>query len=121
MVFQQWYTLLTHKHKNNNFICLTGIKSNAIHVGKLYYHMQYTVKISLEKGKYKFEPLKVRSRLNSKYDMGWIDFDLKNGALFFKKGRAIKKTKSYVTDIPAVLNELNANLYNYLITENSDK
>jgi len=108
-------------HDKNDFILLTGIKNNLLNIGKQYYHMKYTIKISFEKGEYKFEPIAIQSKLNSKYDMGWKDFDLKNGALYFKKGRVIKKSKSYVTDIPDVLNQLNTNLYNYLITENSDE
>lgn len=111
--------VITDTQNNNDFILLTDIKNNALNQGKLYYHIKYTIKISFENGKYRFEPIEVQSRLNSKYDMGWKDFDLKNGDLFFKKGRVIKKTKSYVTDIPAVLNEVNINLYNYLISEKS--
>ncbi|WP_299114149.1 hypothetical protein [uncultured Winogradskyella sp.] len=100
-----------------NTIQFTGIKDNAVHEGKRYFHIKYTIKISFEEGLYKFKPLKVQLKANSKYDMGWKAFDLKKGDIFFKKGKVIKKFKSYVSDIPKILNDLNANLYNYLITE----
>ncbi len=112
----------TYKHPDNvintkienNFIHITSIKENAIQADKRYFHLKYSVKISFEKGECKFEPIKIQSKANSKYDMGWKDVDLKNGSEFFKKGKVIKKTKSYVKIIPEVLNKLNSNLYNYL-------
>ncbi|MDJ0646833.1 MAG: hypothetical protein QNJ57_12695 [Flavobacteriaceae bacterium] len=109
-------TLALDTEIENDFIHFTGIKDNAIKVGKGYLHMKYTVKVSFKKGLYKFEPLEILTKVNSKYDMGWKAIDLNNGSVFFKKGKAIKKTKSYVTSIPAVLNELNAKLYKYLRT-----
>jgi len=101
---------------DNQVILLTGIKENVIQSDKQYFHMQYTIKIVFEKHQYTFEPLTIQTKANSKYDMGWKEIDLKNGAAFFKKGKPIKKTKSYVKDIPEVLNELNSSLYNYLIS-----
>lgn len=97
-------------NNENNFIQFSSIKENAINLGKQYFHIKYTIKISFEKGNYKFEPLEIQTKLNSKYDMGWQVIDLKDGASFFKKGKVIKKMKSYVTAIPILLNELNGSL-----------
>ena len=105
----------------NDYISFTGTYENIVKVDKRYYHIKYTVKISFKNGQYKFEPLEIQSKLNSKYDMGWAHFDLKNGTLFFKNGKIINKSKSYVTEIPVVLNDLNSNLYEYLITEKDNR
>ncbi|MGC6431281.1 MAG: hypothetical protein ACON5F_09595 [Jejuia sp.] len=102
---------------NNQVILLTGIKENAIQADKQYFHIKYTIKIAFEEHQYTFEPLSIKTKANSKYDMGWNEIDLKNGAAFFKKGKPIKKTKSYVKVIPEVLNELNSILYNVLISK----
>lgn len=100
----------------NDVIQFTGLKENAINTDKRYFNLNYTIKISFKKGQYTFEPLSIQTKANSKYDMGWKDFDLKNGSSFFKKGKAIKNTKSYVKVIPALLNDLNNSLYTFLIT-----
>ncbi|MFD2726654.1 hypothetical protein [Hyunsoonleella rubra] len=101
----------------NEAIQISGIKDNAIEVDKQYFYLKYDIKISFKKGQYSFEPLSIHTKINSKYDMGWQPVDLKNGASFYKKGKVIKKTKSYVKVIPEVLNELNSSFYNYLISE----
>ncbi|MBC3759286.1 DUF4468 domain-containing protein [Hyunsoonleella sp. SJ7] len=101
----------------NHHIQMTSLKENAIKVDKRHLHLRFTIKISFKTGQYKFEPLSIQTKVNSKYDMGWKPFDLKNGAEFFKNGKVIYKTKSYVEVIPEVLNELNSSFYNYLISE----
>lgn len=101
----------------NNSIHLTGYKNNAVNEGKLYYSLKYRIKISFEKGQYTFEPTEVLLKLNSKYDMGWKAFDLKNGTPYFKRGKVIRNLKSYVYDIPAVLNDVNTRLYQHLKAE----
>lgn len=98
----------------NEVIQFTSIKENTINVDKRYFHMKYTIKISFENGQYRFEPLSIKTKANSKYDMGWKEVNLKNGSKYFKRGKAIKQTKSYVKVIPEVLNELNSSLYGYL-------
>lgn len=111
---------ITYENPNteidNQVILLTGIKENALQVDKRYFHLQYTVKLTFKKEVYKFEPLKVLYKANSKYDMGWKDFDLSNGEVYFKKGKAIKSTKAYVKTIPKVLNDLNTQLNQFLIS-----
>ncbi|WP_282042681.1 hypothetical protein [Winogradskyella flava] len=104
-------------YAENDFIQLIGTTTNAINEGKRYFHMKYVIKISFENETYKFELLEIQLKANSKYDMGWMDFNLKDGSPFFKKGKVIKKLRSYVIDIPKILNELNTNLYNHLIAE----
>ncbi|WP_165453954.1 DUF4468 domain-containing protein [Hyunsoonleella flava] len=102
---------------DKQIIRLTSIKENAIQADKRYFHMKYVVEISFKEGQYTFKPLEIQTKANSKYDMGWKDFNLNNGEAYFKKGKVIKKTKSYVKAIPAVLNEINARLYDFLTSE----
>lgn len=101
----------------NDHIQITSIKENAIKVDNRHLHLRFTIKISFKTGQYRFEPLSIQTKVNSKYDMGWKPVDLKNGASFFKNGKVIYKTKSYAEVIPEVLNELNSSFYNYLISE----
>lgn len=98
------------EQSQNNFIILTDIKPNYINIKKDYYYVKYRVKIQFEKGAYTMEPLEVFTKLNSKYDMGWKPFDLKDGAALFKRGKPIKSTKAYVRKVPTLFNELNESL-----------
>ncbi|GGD25267.1 hypothetical protein [Hyunsoonleella pacifica] len=102
---------------NNQIILLSGVKENLIKVDKRFLHIKYTIEISFEEGLYSFKPLRIQSKTNSKYDMGWKDFSLTDGKVYFKKGKVIKKTKPYVKDIPALLNEINTSLYHILTSE----
>lgn len=118
----QWITA-TYKNPEKTIVSqiegevlqISGIKDNAIKADKRYFHLKYAIKINFKNQQYTFEPLSIETKANSKYDMGWKNIDLKNGSDFFKKGKPIKKTKSYVKVIPKVLTELNTSLYNYLI------
>lgn len=94
----------------NEYITISLVKPNYINVKKDYYYVKYIAKISFSFGQYKFEPLEVFTKLNSKYDMGWQPFDLNDGASFFKRGKPVKRTKVYVQKIPAVFNTLNDSL-----------
>ena len=95
---------------NNESITITDIKPNYINIKKDYYYVKYSVKVSFQDGQYTLEPQQVFTKLNSKYDMGWKNFDLKDGASFFKRGKAIKSTRAYVEKIPNLFNELNTKL-----------
>ena len=108
--------ILIKSNIETDFISFMGVKENFLNEGKLYLHMKYVIKVSFKNGQYKFEPLEIASKVNSKYDMGWKSVNLKNGSDFFKKGKAIKKTKSYVKKVPEALNNINNILYNYLTT-----
>ena len=98
----------------NKIITFTDTKGNFIKANKSYYSVKYSVKISFEKGQFTLKPLEVYTKLNSKYDMGWQPFDLKDGSSFFKRKKPIKSTRDYVKKIPALFNELNANLLRLL-------
>ncbi len=94
-----------------NFI---HIKDNAVNIDKIYSSIKYSITISFEDGQYKFEPTAIQTKVNSKYDRGWNDFNLKNGETFYKRGKLIKKSKSFVINIPDILNQLYASLNAYL-------
>jgi hypothetical protein len=99
---------------DGEFIILTVVKGNFIEVKKSYYNVKYSAKISFDKGRFTLEPMDVFTKLNSKYDMGWQPFDLKDGSAFFKRGKPIKKTKVYLKKIPELFNKLNADLLRFL-------
>jgi hypothetical protein len=98
-------------------IQFTSIKWNAVNLGDQYYIAEYSVRLSFQDGNYQFEPTTIRLKLNSKYDMGWEEFDLMDGAAYFKKGKVMKKYKSYLSDMTARLNELNLHLIEHLSSD----
>ena len=56
----------------------------------------------------------IQLKINSKYDMGWKNFDLDNCTEFFKKGKVKRKYKTYLKDISKPLNQLYLLLNKYL-------
>ena len=94
----------------NQSITILDVKPNYINIKKDYYYVKYSVKILFEDGQFTFEPLEVFTKLNSKYDMGWQKFDLKDGSSFFKRGKPIKSTKVYVKKIPSLFNDVISSL-----------
>ena len=108
------YKLSVDNKTENKIINLTSIKGNAVNLDKKYFNVKYTIRIVFKNEHYKFEPTEIKLKVNSKFDMGWKEFDLTNGSMYFKKGKVIKKYKSYIQDITTLLNELNYNLSNNL-------
>lgn len=104
------YQLSIENKTENQVIQLVCVKKNAVRLDKQYFNAKYKLNIRFEEKQYKFEPTQIQLKLNSKYDMGWKDFDLSNGSIFFKKGKPIKKYKSYLEDVAHLLNELNLQL-----------
>ena len=107
--FEDPAKVITDK-KASEYITITDVKPNYLNVRKDYFYVRYSVKIRFEGGQYSLEPVEVSTKVNSKYDMGWQKLDLQDGTKFFKRGKAIKATKSYVDKIPSLFNELNASL-----------
>ncbi|WP_133085509.1 hypothetical protein [Winogradskyella aurantia] len=95
-------------------IYLTSFKGNAVSLDKQFFNVKYDIRISFENEQFKFEPSEIKLKLNSKYDMGWKEFSLSNGDIYFKNGKVIRKYKRYIKDITAVLNEINNQLSAYL-------
>ncbi len=108
------YKLSVDNKIENEVIHLSSIKGNAVNLDNQYFNVKYKISIVFEKDNYKFEPTEINLKVNSKFDMGWKDFNLTNGAMFFKRGKVIRKYKSYLKDIMALLNELNIQLNSYL-------
>ena len=108
------YNLAIERAAENASIHLSSLKGNAVLVEKQYYNMEFKITIRFEAGRYSFEPTQVRLKLNSKYDMGWKDFDINNGSLYFKKGKLIRKYASYLENITVALNELHSDLSTHL-------
>ena len=103
----------------NEMIRITGIDPGAVKVGSVVFDIKYTIKISFKNNRYKFEPLSIKCKSQG-IELGWIDFSLTDGHMYFdKNNKVIKKFKAYTIEIPAALNELNENLINY-INSNSD-
>ena len=103
--------------EQKDWIVITDLKDNLIKVSKRYYNSRYKIKIRFEDHQYTFEPIEFATKQNSKYDMGWEAFNLEDGSAYFKKGKAIKASKSFVKKIPQLFNELNRNLYKALSSE----
>lgn len=95
-------------------IRISFIKGNAITLEKQYFNAKYEVLINFDNGSYSFEPTKIQLKLNSKYDMGWKDFNLRNGMEFYKKGRPKRKYKSYLKNLVAPLNKVHQDIDTYL-------
>ena len=113
------YNLSMEHAVENAYIQISFLKGNAATLDKQYYNIGNKAKISFEDGKYTFEPTEIRLKLNSKYDMGWTNFDLNDASLYFKKGKPLRKYKSYLENIPKALNELQMNLLSYLKSEDN--
>ncbi|WP_435623593.1 hypothetical protein [Flagellimonas sp.] len=113
------YNLSVEHAVENASIRISFLKGNAATLDKQYYNIGYKAKIRFEDGKYTFEPTEIRLKLNSKYDMGWTDFDLYDASAYFKKGKTLRKYKSYLENIPKPMNELQVNLLSYLKSEDN--
>jgi len=111
---EEKYDLSVEEKVENEAIHLTSIKSNAVTLKEQYFYAKYSISISFENEQYKFEPTKIQLKLNSKYDMGWKDFDLNDGSMFYKKGKPIRKYKAYINDLVTQLNEIHIRLGEYL-------
>ncbi len=103
-----------NSEEQDKWIQFVSSKENAIQLGKQQHHILLTIKIRFFSEYYVFEPLEIATKLNSKYDMGWKDFDLKNTSNYFKNKKPIKKTKAFVREIPAFLNELYSSLVRHM-------
>lgn len=100
------YKLALIEERENTTITFSGIKGNAVHLSDRYFHAKYDIQVRLEEDQYIFKPIQIQLKVNSKYDMGWKDFDLKDTSTFFKKGKVIRKYKDYLEDLVAPLNQL---------------
>ena len=95
-------------------IIIQSLSENAVKVGKQSFHIKFVIALRFENGSLMLEPISLSSKLNSKYDMGWKEIDLKNTGHLFKKNKPIKKTKDYVSAVPKLLNALSSHLREYL-------
>ena len=111
---EEAYKLSVQDKTENEVIQLTSVKWNAVNLGEKYYTSEYNIHLIFEENKYKFEPTAIRLKLNSKYDMGWENFDLSNGDMYFKKDKIFKKYKVYLKDLMLGLNEVSLRLNSHL-------
>lgn len=98
----------------NELIQFSAVQWNATNLDERYFIARYHIRLSFEEDGYQFEPTAIQLKLNSKYDMGWEELDLTDGATYFKNDKLIRKYKSYVSDLMAPLNELQQQLLTYL-------
>lgn len=104
------YNLTVENSLPNEMVQFTSFKGNAVTLGKQYFNLRYTVTVKFNDGNYIFTPTKIELKVNSKYDMGWKDFNLNTGAMFYKRGKVIRKYKKYLQDLTSALNELHSKL-----------
>lgn len=107
---KQVYRLEVEDKTEDEMIRFTSIKGNAVNQDQRYFNAKYDISLSFEDGQCKFEPTVIQLKVNSKYDMGWKDFDFKDVSTYFKKGKVIRKYRSYIQDMTDRLNELNSQL-----------
>jgi hypothetical protein len=108
------YNLSIEDKSDSQAINFTFIKSNAVNMDKQYYNARYHVTLNFQDGSYVFKPTKIELKLNSKYDMGWKNFNLNTGAMFYRRGKVIRKYKRYLIDLTAPLNEFHNQLHAHL-------
>ena len=98
------FNLKLLKSDSNKQIEFSSIKNNGTSLDKQYFHVKYEIELIFEDGNIKFTPKSIQLKLNSKYDMGWKDFDLTDGYSFYKRGKVIRKYRKYLSDITDHLN-----------------
>lgn len=100
------FNLKRIKSVSNKQIEFSSVKNNGTSLDKQYFHVKYGIELVFEDGKIKFTPKSIQLKLNSKYDMGWKDFDINDGYSFYKRGKVIRKYRKYLSDITDHLNSL---------------
>lgn len=109
------YQISVVNKKPTSLLEFTSVKNNAVNLDKQYFHAEYHFSMVFEKNQMRLTPKKIRLKLNSKYDMGWKDFDLSTGSQYFKKkNKPIRKYKSYLNDLVNPMNNLAQKLANAL-------
>ncbi|WP_370390915.1 DUF4468 domain-containing protein [uncultured Winogradskyella sp.] len=108
------HNLSVEDKSDSHTINFTFIKGNAVSLDKQYYKAKYHVTLNFIDGSYTFKPTKIELKLNSKYDMGWKEFNLNTGAMFYRRGKVIRKYKRYLRDLTAPLNEFRNQLHAHL-------
>ena len=81
------FNLKLIKSDSNKQIEFSSVKNNGTSLDKQYFHVKYVIDLIFEDGKIKFMPKSIQLKLNSKYDMGWKDFDISDGYSFYNRGK----------------------------------
>lgn len=89
-----------------NKIEFTTTKNNGTNLDKQYFHIKYEIELRFEENNLKFIPKSIQLKLNSKYDMGWKDFDLSEGYTFYKRGKLVRKYRDYISSIMLEMNRV---------------
>ena len=108
------FKLAIIEERENTTITFSSIKGNAVTLADRYFHAKYDIQVRFEGDQLLFEPTQIQLKVNSKYDMGWKDFDLKDTSTFFKKGKVVRKYKAYLDDLTTPLNNLYRKLHAHL-------
>ncbi|MAD96306.1 MAG: hypothetical protein CMB99_03170 [Flavobacteriaceae bacterium] len=90
----------------NEELVFESTQNNAVVYDKQYNHVKYSIRIRFTENKVVFAPTGIQRKVNSKYDMGWKDVDLKNSGKYFKRGKLVRKHKSYIKGLMNHLNQL---------------
>jgi hypothetical protein len=88
---------------------------------KMSFDIKYTIEVSFKDGKYRFRPIEFSYYIPpSQYSRGWYSVNLFNGSIFCTKGNSLKsRYKGHVNCIEETFNNLNSNLYRYILKSNS--
>ena len=96
--------LKVNKQVENEELVFESTQNNAVVYDKQYNHVKSTIQIRFTDNAVMFEPIFIQRKINSKYDMGWKDVDLKNSGKYFKRGKVVRKYRNYIKDLLRHLN-----------------
>lgn len=112
---------------DNSKIRLEGFQNGIVILTVLgmpsVYNGTYTIEISFKEGRYKFDPINVNYYVPSSQYVagGYSDFTVGNVKGFYNEKGKFKKVFKYMPNILETLfNDLNINLYNYLLQNNTE-
>ena len=103
---KETFNLKLVKRDSKKQIEFSSVNNNGTSLDKQYFHVKYAIELIFKDGNIKFTPKSIELKLNSKYDMGWKDFDISDGYSFFKRGKVIRKYRKYLSDITDHLNSV---------------
>lgn len=110
----------------NDYIRIQGIK-NGVKLGTLLGlqtidNYKYQIEISVKDNKYKFDVINIQNYTTpSQYIRGgWNDINILDTSFYYKNGKIKNSVKFLPASLPEVFNELNDNLYNFIINNESN-
>ena len=109
----------------NDYIRIEGFQKNII-LGTLMgmtiaENLKYQIEISVKDNKYKFDVINIEYFTPSSQYIagGWVPFEFNNTINQYKNGKIRNSVKYLPDSLPKLFNDINDNLYNYIINNES--